>query len=247
MVAADLMTKIELFIQNNQLLVAAIVVVGVVLYYLYDQGYFGGTDELVEFERTDLEERVQKDLRDRVDVLGKNIDKPLFYGEMNEVGPINDHMTVQQPDDRSVSIMGDNGQELDTDAEFDKVSVFMFTPSEDQGIKKKLLEDTLGIKNYGRFMIVSNENVEAEDDRVVVDGNVQFERRGGSFCQDGFSTENVINDIVTNETYEAVLESTPDFVDKINEFDSKYSQRRAIMDKMGEMELGEMMNKIQNH
>lgn len=218
-----------------------LLIVGYVIYQKYE--YF---KTLEVFKGKDLEERVSEDLFKRTLNMGEDINMCVYYGDMNKIGHASKKFIIDSPSDGTIAITSEQKQEIGEDME-DAV-VFMITPESKFGKFVWFVTDKIfGAKKKTDFLIVNRDSFRTEHGRIVVNDNCNILNRGGVFVQSGHATENVVNEIVTNETYENILESLPNFVEKVNQFDSQHSQRLNRMDKLAEMDKKDLERMLNQH
>lgn len=197
------------------------------------------------FEGKDLEERVLEDLNARTMTFGEDVDMDIYYGDFNKVGHAIKRLGLQMPTEESIAI-STRGKNKD-DMEMEEIEVFVLVP--DDKMSKMVwivLDKWLGISKKSKYLIVKNDGYRSEGDRMVINEDFNFIRRGGVMMQTGKSTENVVNEIVSNETYNNILKSIPDFVEKINYFDSEHSQGLDRMSKLAEIDNKKVQQMIRN-
>jgi len=234
------------YAQNTQqvwLVVGGIILVilGVIAYKKYE--YF---KTLEVFKGKDLDERVTEDLFSKMMDIGQDVEMDVYYGDMNKVGTCRKILDIESPSDGTIAITSEEKQEIGE--EMGTADILLVIPSD--GIKKWgwiILDKVFGMNKMSKFMVVNRDTYRTEAGRMVINDKCNMINRGGVLVQSGHTTENVVNEIVTNETYENILQSLPNFVEKINQFDSQHSQRLNRMDKLAEMDKKDLERMLNNH
>jgi len=218
-----------------------LIIVGYVAYQKYE--YF---KTLEVFKGKDLDERVTDDLFKRTLKMGEDIDMSIYYGDMNKIGNASKKFVIDSPSDGTIAITSEQKQEIGEDME--DAIIFMITPEGKFGKMVWFITDKIfGAKKKTDFLVVNKDSFRTEHDRIVINDDCNILDRGGVMVQSGHATENVVNEIVTNETYENILESLPNFVEKVNQFDSQHSQRLNRMDKLAEMDKADLERMLNQH